>query len=146
MRAKYEFNMFKYFRSTIVDFILLSGLILAFLMIGTSVILLLEIFSINFSQSVKGWLLLLFLSIIWFVYFFIIFKKTGQTLGMKIFKYKVVSVDNKELSFSQVIWWGIALPVPIIMVFDILNTMVPPHYTLLESLTNTRIVEIPSGK
>ena len=142
MRAKYEFNILRYFKSSMVDFILLFGLSLAFLMIGTSLVLFLENFSINFSESADGWFIFLIIFMVWYVYFFIIFKKSGQTLGMKLFNYKVISVDNKALSFSQVIWWGVTLPVPLIVFFDILNTRVPPYCTVVESQTNTRIIEV----
>ena len=142
MRENYEFDAWKYFKSTLVDFFIFSVLIIAALIIGVSLVFILNVFALDFSEQVKGWIIILLIFIVWYVYFFIVFKNTGQTLGMKLFKYKVISVDNRGLSFSQVLWWGITLPVPIIVLFDILNTRVPPYYTVIESRTNTRIIEI----
>ena len=121
MREKYEFDIWNYFKSTIVDFFLFIGIIVTVIFIGVTLFFFLNIFSVDFSEQVKGWFIILLVFIVWYIYFFIFFKNTGQTLGMKLFKYKVVSVDKKSLSFSQIVWWAITLPVPIIVFFDILN-------------------------
>ena len=142
MKMYKDFDVSKYFKALLFDFFLFYGLLIAIMFFGAALIFFLKILSIEFSSSLETSFILLLVFIVWYLYFFIFFKKTGQTLGMKVFKIKIVSVNLKSLSYGQILWWGIFIPIPITIFFEILNMRVPPYFTLLESRTNARIKEV----
>ena len=137
-----DFDVSKYFIAIVIEFFLFYGLLLAAIFIGSTILFFLNKFSIEFSLSIKNNFILLIVFIVWYLYFFIMFKKTGQTFAMRIFKLKIQSVKSEMLFYRQVIWWGIFIPIPVTLFFEILNMRVPPYRTLLESRTNTIISEV----
>lgn len=142
MNVYRNFDISKYSKTIILDFFLFYGFLLIAVFVGSAVLFFIQLLSIDFSISVKSNFILLIVLFVWYVYFGILFKKTGQTLGMKMFRLKIVPNSNKNLSYRQIIWWGIFIPLPITIFLEVLNMRVPPYSTLLESKTDTRIMEI----
>jgi uncharacterized RDD family membrane protein YckC len=135
MRGPHQFEPVKYLKVALTDFSIFILLAILSVALLSSVMLFFEKTFIKLSSGTKGSLVLLSIVLVWYVYFCLRLKKTGQTFAMRKFKCKVIPIDKKQLTFGQVLWWGFVFSNPIAMFFDVINTRVPPYCTLIESRT-----------
>lgn len=133
-----------YFFSIVIDFCLLLLFIVALIALSAIVIGLVSKFSVgfdNFSNSREDMFVLLAVLLVIYPYFFIGFKRTGQTLGMKFLKLKVIQGNRSKLSFLTVLIWAIHLVFPILALISAFFLIVPPYETWIEKITSTRIAQ-----
>ncbi len=93
-----NFNIGKYFYSVIIDIILIY-MIIAFSVIPVGIIS-----GVLFGEIDDNRLILLImmdLGVIFYFYFIFLFKRTGQTVAMKILKLRVLSNKNKKYLLLQ---------------------------------------------
>ena len=138
---KHYLNLKNYCLSIILDMILLYGCICV------STILIFVSASIiggtGFSmQSYSGQVVILVTLAVWGIYFLVIFRKTGQTLGLKLFRLKAVPAFGYELGYYASFCWGFFLSNPVTAFLSVLVGSLPPYETMLERITNTRIIEV----
>jgi uncharacterized RDD family membrane protein YckC len=78
----------------------------------------------------------------WYIYFFVIFRSSGQTLGMRLLKLKVIPLSGEKLAFWSVFNWGFTLSTPLSILCALVVVSGPPYITHVERHTDTRIIEI----
>ena len=141
MRGPNQFEPGRYLKMALIDFVLFFVIVIFSLGFIGSIVLLLEADSLGLPVAIQSGVFLFSVVAVWFMYFCFFLKKMGQTFAMRVFKYKVVPINKNRLSWGQVIWWGIVLSNPVTILLDVLNTRLPPYITLVESRTDTRIID-----
>lgn len=136
-----ELNINKYLVSIFIDVFVL------FLFIICSIVIIALISGLfidfeNFSDALLGSLIVLDILIITYVYFFVIFKNSGQTIAMKFLNLKVISQRSSKISYLVAFFWAISLLFPVLALISAMFLLVPPNSTFLERLTNTKIINI----
>ena len=137
-----NFDISKYFMARILDTFLFYGLSLVAICIGGAIMAYFEPFLLALSESHQGLLLVVFVLVVWYLYLCIVLKRSGQTLGMKVFSLQIVPINKNKLSYIQVILWGIFIPMFPIIFIEMLNLYFPPHSSGLAGYSNTKIQEI----
>ena len=146
MKRKYGFSITKLYFSAVSDLFILYMFwgILAFLFFSVSMYIVeLEIF--NRSRSlVKPLFGMISIFSPWFIYFFVIFRKSGQTLAMRLFKLKVLPQSGNKLKLSSTLDWAITLTTPLLILVAAIIVSGPPYapyMSLIERKSDTKIIE-----
>ena len=139
MEHREKFNIGNYFLSLVFDLLFFYGCLVILSAMGG---FLSRLFFSPLSEiGIFG--VVLFISLtFWLIYFFIIFKRTGQTMGMKLFRVKITSRNGESLSYSTVLLWSIAIPILATPLIECLAIFPAPHETLIERLSNSKIILI----
>ena len=122
-----------------VGFLLIEAFSVIF---AATIIGLLKESPIDFGAEMPPVILVLSIAVPWYTYFCSSLRKRGQTFGMRVHKYKLVPIKGLRLSFGQVLLGGFILLNPVTFFLDVLHARVPPYITLVESQTDTRIVDV----
>ena len=83
-----------------------------------------------------GWLIFC-----WFYYYYYCWVKTGQTLAMKTWRLKLVTISGAPIEMHQALirfflgFFGLG----------IVTTIFPGHWALHEHLSRTRVIILPKG-
>jgi len=135
LEKRLNFNIGAYFFALILDLLSFYGLALIL-----SILWGLFVFdSYNEAKFYSTGSSILF--IFWIFYFLVIFKRTGQTLGMKVFGVKVTSRNGNAFAYSTALLWAIAIP---IFVTPLLESVVLlyPHETFIEKISDSMITMV----
>ncbi len=93
-------------------------------------------------QNCSGQIVILDALALWGVYFLVIFRKSGQTIGMKLFRLKVVPALGSKLGYYTSFCWGFFLSNSVTAFLSLLVGSLPPYKTMLERITNTKIIDV----
>jgi len=127
------FNLSRYFASIIADIVILYG-------VSIASVIIIGFVAGGISNLGLEALIVIDIFTIWYFYYCVIFRKTGQTVSMRIFNLKV-QTKEKKIAFSTALVWGIINSNPLTVIFSIIFIFIPPNLTFLERFTNTYIIE-----
>jgi uncharacterized RDD family membrane protein YckC len=131
MERRYNFSLGRYFVSIAVDIVLLYGLwIVEAILIG--------FVAGGLSSPALETIIVTTIFVTWYFYYVVMFRKTGQTVGMKFLGLKV-NCEKEALTFLDALIWGVFMCNPFTAYFSAIFIIIPPHYTLLERFTYTWI-------